>query len=183
MTPNRAELARFNRLAVRQPDGCWYWTGTDGTRDGYGKFRPSPGKPSYMAHRWSYEAFRGPIPEGMQLDHLCHTDDSACPGGAGCRHRRCVNPDHLEPVTGSQNTLRQRHYERLRTECPKGHSYEGVNLILGSDGKRHCRECDIQRKRLSRRRARLVALPASPLGTVGEQQDVADDAPDGVVPG
>lgn len=119
MTPNRAEMARFNRQAKPQASGCWLWTGINGTRDGYGKFQPSPGQPKQMAHRWSYEAFIGPIPEGMQIDHLCHTDDTECPGGRDCVHRRCVNPEHLEAVTASENTMRQRHYERARTECPK----------------------------------------------------------------
>jgi hypothetical protein len=164
MTPNRAEIARFNRLAIRQPDGCWLWAGKDGTKDGYGKFRPSPGHPNHMAHRWAYQAFKGPIPDGMQIDHLCHTNDSACPGGPDCRHRRCVNPDHLEPVTGSENTLRQRHAERLRTECPQGHPYEGSNLIVGADGKRHCRECDIARKR----RARQAKQTQSPVPSAPE---------------
>lgn len=156
MPPNRAELARFNRQAVHQQNGCWLWTGTDGTKDGYGKFRPSPGKPAYMAHRWAYEAFVGPIPDGMQIDHKCHTDDAACPGGPTCQHRRCVNPAHLEPVTGSQNTMRQRHAERLKTSCPSGHPYEGDNLIRAADGRRHCRECDIARKRRSRQSAKRV---------------------------
>lgn len=144
---NRAELARFQRQAKPQASGCWLWTGLHGTKDGYGKFQPSPGKPKVMAHRWSYEAFVGEIPDGYQIDHKCHTDDESCPGGVDCVHRRCVNPAHLEAVTASENTMRQRHYERSRTECPKGHPYEGDNLIVGSDGRRRCRECDRARKR------------------------------------
>ena len=144
---NTAELARFRRLAKPQANGCWLWTGPHGTRDGYGHFQPGPGQPRHMAHKWAYQAFTGPIPEGMQIDHLCHTKDEACPGGAECPHRRCVNPDHLEAVTASENTTRQRHHERARTECPKGHPYSGDNLIAGSDGRRRCRECDRARKR------------------------------------
>lgn len=145
--PNRAEIARFQRLAKPQANGCWLWTGLHGTRDGYGKFQPSPGQPKVMAHRWAYEVYVGPIPEGHQIDHKCHSEDADCPGGPGCPHRRCVNPAHLEAVTASENTMRQRHYERSRTECPKGHPYEGDNLIVGSDGRRRCRECDRHRKR------------------------------------
>jgi len=146
---NRAEQARFQRLAKPQPNGCWMWTGPHGTKDGYGHFQPSPGAKKYMVHRWSYESFIGPIPEGMQIDHLCHTKDLTCPGGQDCIHRRCCNPAHLEAVTPSENTMRQRHYSRGRTECPKGHPYSGDNLISGSDGKRRCRECDKLRKRQS----------------------------------
>lgn len=144
---DRATLARFNRQAKPQANGCWLWMGNAGTADGYGKFRPAPGRPIEMAHRWAYEAFCGPIPDGMQVDHKCHTDALECPGGPRCIHRRCCNPDHLEVVTASENTMRQRHFARSRTECPKGHSYEGENLILGKDGKRRCRTCDRARKR------------------------------------
>jgi len=149
MQPNRAELARFQRQAKPQANGCWLWTGPHGTRDGYGKFQPSPGQSKVMAHRWSYEVHHGPIPDGYQIDHTCHSDDESCPGGPDCIHRRCVNPAHLEAVTASENTMRQRHYERARTECPKGHPYEGDNLIMGKDGRRRCRECDRARKRRS----------------------------------
>jgi hypothetical protein len=147
MTANRAEMARFQRLAKPQANECWLWTGPRGTKDGYGKFQPSPGKPTVMAHRWSYETFIGPIPDGHQLDHLCHTQDESCAGGTECNHRRCCNPKHLEPVTASENTMRQRHFERSKTECPKGHPYDGANLINGSDGRRRCRTCDQIRKR------------------------------------
>jgi hypothetical protein len=159
MPPDRATMARFQRQAKPQANGCWLWMGPAGTRDGYGKFQPAPGQPKVMAHRWAYETFVGPIPEGHQIDHTCHTEDESCPGGPGCIHRRCCNPAHLEPVTASENTKRQRHYERARTECPKGHPYEGDNLIEGSDGRRRCRTCDRARKRAKPER------PEPPVGS------------------
>ena len=125
------------------------WTG-DGNNDGYGMFRPSAGKPRSMVHRWAYETYVAPIPAGMQIDHKCHTDDTSCPGGSDCGHRRCCNPEHLEAVTASENTTRQRHYKRGKEECPKGHPYQGDNLITGADGKRRCRACDLERKRKAR---------------------------------
>ena len=143
---NRAEQARFQRQIKQQPNGCWLWTG-QGNRHGYGMFQPGPGQQRQMVHRWAYQTFVDEIPEGMQIDHKCHSDDASCPGGPDCEHRRCCNPAHLEAVTGSENTLRQRHYERAKTNCPKGHPYEGGNLIVGRDGKRRCRECDRARKR------------------------------------
>lgn len=149
MQPNRSEIAKFQRLAKPQANGCWLWTG-EGSRDGYGMFKSGPGAERMLAHKWSYLAHVGPIPEGLQLDHKCHTEDTACAGGRECMHRRCVNPEHLEPVTASENTLRQRHYGRSKTECPKGHPYTGNNLITGVDGRRRCRECDRARKRQAR---------------------------------
>lgn len=71
-------------------DECWLWTAsTDG--HGYGQFWN--GERRMPTHRWAYEQARGPIPEGLQLDHLC-------------RVRRCVNPDHLEAVTQAENIRR-----------------------------------------------------------------------------
>jgi hypothetical protein len=95
-------------------------------------------------HVWAYTALVGPVDNGMQVDHRCHTDAvvrGACEGGESCQHRRCANPDHLELVTGSENTLRQRHANRGKTECPKGHPLSGENLVVWKDGKRRCREC------------------------------------------
>lgn len=152
MKADNAQLARFRRLAIPQADGCWLWTGPYGTKDGYGKFQPAPGHPRYMAHKWSYEVFKGPIPEGMQVGHTCHdraVEAGTCSVAAECRHRRCCNPDHLELQTPSENTMLQNHAARAKTECPKGHPYAGANLIIGKDGKRRCRECDQARKRQS----------------------------------
>ena len=138
---DNAQLRRFMRFVSKQPNGCWLYLASSGTPDGYGTFIPYSGATKVTAHRWSYEVHIGPIPDGMQLDHRCHSDDPSCVGGPYCRHRRCVNPSHLEPVTASENTLRQRHAGRAKEECPKGHPYSGDNLILGKDGKRRCRTC------------------------------------------
>lgn len=125
------------RLVKVDESGCWLWQGQI-SRNGYGRCRVGPGKPLVAAHRVSYEHYVGPIPEGLQLDHVKER---------GCTHRNCVNPEHLEPVTGSTNTMRQDHAERRVTECPKGHPYDEANTIITPQGHRRCRECDRARKR------------------------------------
>lgn len=77
---------------IQTGPGCWLWTGAL-TIDGYGSVYFSPEKKGLMAHRVVYELLRGPIPDGLQIDHLC-------------RNTRCVNPDHLEPVTQRVNVRR-----------------------------------------------------------------------------
>ena len=88
---------------VNKTDDCWLCT--DALVDGYGRF--SVNGRTIAAHRWAYEQLVGPIPPGLQLDHLCHTRDVAkCIRSGECTHRRCVNPDHLEPVTSRENVNR-----------------------------------------------------------------------------
>ncbi len=119
---------------VKKTDDCWLWTGAK-TYWGYGLFWN--GQKLIPAHRYSYELAKGPIPEGLELDHLCH-NRSDCKGGITCPHRACVNPEHLEAVTTRVNTKRGR---SMRTHCPHGHPYEGVNLYFGPGGARRCVAC------------------------------------------
>lgn len=71
--------------------GCWVWQRAR-SRNGYGNVVVS-GR-NQCAHKMIYERTHGPVPLGMELDHLC-------------RNRACVNPDHLEPVTSSRNKRRR----------------------------------------------------------------------------
>ena len=125
---HRRLLAKFT-----VSDDCWIWTGSQSGRiktgEGYGSIKRN-GR-SMLAHRVMYELLVGPIPEGLQLDHLC-------------RNHICVRPDHLEPVTGPENTRRGNSgkWQRERTHCPSGHPYDEENTYVHPvNGERACRTC------------------------------------------
>lgn len=161
--PKRTPLAeRFMaKVEKRGGDGCWEWTGHV-MENGYGQAAVESGI-HRLAHRVSYELHVGPIPEGLVIDHRCHSDDKSCSGGDACRHRRCVNPDHLEPVTQTENMIRGRIGEANRaraaeqTQCKHGHPFSGENLFYReARGKkqRACRACSRKAGMLSERRRR-----------------------------
>lgn len=138
-------LARFMAKFVVTDSGCWEWQ-AGRHRDGYGNFWN--GRRSVGAHRFAYEHFVAPIAEGMQLDHLC-------------RNPCCVNPAHLEPVTGRENTLRGQSPPASHatvTHCPEGHEYTEANTYL-YDGSRYCRRCRYNRKIAHRAALRAAGLP------------------------
>lgn len=118
------------RVSVTETE-CWIWQlGSD--RHGYGRMKVS-GK-EMLAHRASYEAFVGKIPEGLTIDHLC-------------RVPLCVNPSHLEPVSNKENILRSDGITAKasrQTHCKAGHLLSGENLYLFK-GHRHCRACNAAR--------------------------------------
>lgn len=91
---------------------CWVWSGAR-HKDGYGTF--FTGKSSTRSHRYSYEMYKGKIPQGLTLDHLC-------------RNPNCVNPNHLEPVTLKENIRRApkqiSNINRNKTNCPLMHEYD-----------------------------------------------------------
>lgn len=108
--------------------GCWEYPYCIQS-NGYARLK---GK---YAHRLSYEAFVSKIPKGLTIDHLC-------------KNKICVNPDHMEPVTASENVKRSNAASAVnarKTHCMRGHPFEGHNLFM-SQGKRQCRICDNKRQ-------------------------------------
>lgn len=122
------------RRVTVTPSECWVWLG----HWGFGVIGP---------YRAVYEALVAPVPSGLELDHLC-------------RDRRCVNPDHLEPVTHRENLLRSplalAAINARKTHCIRGHEFTPENTLwrypAGRQPRRECRTCASASKR---RRARL----------------------------
>lgn len=145
---------------------CWIWTASLKQDQGYGQFTPAWGL-TVAAHLWSYQFMVGPIPDGLQVDHLCHTRDLSCPSGNACLHRRCVNPWHLEPVTPLVNTRRSSGHAS-QTHCKWGHPFNEENTYLGEKNRLHrqCRECRraVDRKRQPARSQRRKALVVAKRG-------------------
>lgn len=123
---------------VRFTSECWEWTGAVNSY-GYGVIWIAAPDTKALAHRLAYEHLVGPIPEGLTLDHLC-------------RNRRCVRPDHLEPVTSRTNVLRgegtSAQNARL-THCRRGHPFTQENTYRPpkAPNERHCRTCHRERAR------------------------------------
>ena len=142
------ELRLFLDKIVVVENGCWLWAAAL-SRKGYGRVS-GPNRLMRMAHRVAYKHWVGSIPEGLQLDHLCHNNDKRCLGGDTCLHRRCVNPDHLEPVTHRENGIRGINAQRLKTHCPQGHPYDESNTWVTHEHGwrvRRCRACIAIRRR------------------------------------
>jgi len=133
-----SRLMRHRNITV---SGCWEWLGGR-TKNGYGltnvgsRSGGAKRKTVYV-HRASFELNVGPIPNGLELDHLC-------------RNRLCFNPNHLELVTRAENTRRGIGPMMLaringgKKVCKNGHLFMGSNIIRrGPSGRwRKCRLCE-----------------------------------------
>lgn len=136
-------LQRFEARVCKDESGCWLWLAYT-NQDGYGRSRWE-GR-LQMAHRISWQVHRGPIPGGLEIDHLCKV-------------RRCVNPDHLELVTHYENvqrTVNPSLAERplapgarlhLREICRNGHMLTPENLRISKTGHPSCRACSVESTR------------------------------------
>jgi hypothetical protein len=138
------ELERFfAKVGGPDANGCWPWLAS--RKWGYGCFSLDGGKVQVRAHRYAYEVLVGPIPSGLQIDHLC-------------RNRACCNPDHLEPVTGAVNNLRGEGIaarNARKTHCLNGHEFTSENTYRVKGG-RACKPCQLRRDR--ERKERLGSL-------------------------
>lgn len=141
MSKTRPPAERFIARVCAAPDlwSCWIWSGSTAS-GGYGRIFIRNGL-VVRAHRFAYELWRGPIPTGLVIDHLCRT-------------RNCVNPLHMETVTHVENTMRgfspMAENKRLVT-CLYGHPLSGDNLRVDKDDRgrprRRCRSCAARRER------------------------------------
>lgn len=117
----------WERVKKASPGDCWEWTGAR-TSGGYGNLRRPHGTFDY-SHRVAYELTIGPIPEGLQIDHLC-------------RNRICCNPRHLEPVPQRINVVRGMSPYGVRTTCKHGHDItDPQNVYTAPRGDNRCRTC------------------------------------------
>lgn len=118
---------------------CWLWTAA--TDKGYGKFREGGvGSKVVPAHVWAWRQEYGPVPAGLELDHLC-------------RRKNCVRPSHCEAVTHAENIRRgdrrkMGEHNRRKSYCPSGHRYDHLNTYVDSASRRHCRKCERSRVRV-----------------------------------
>jgi hypothetical protein len=147
----KAISAIAKRVRIEPSTGCWLWTlcldlGGYGTTSHYGL--------TWRAHRLSYEAHVGPIPDGMVIDHLC-------------RIRHCVNPAHLEPVTSAENIRRGETGAKPKDICKRGHLFSEHGEITRKGHKR-CKACVVVKRQEIR-----AASPPKFRGRKGESHSCA----------
>lgn len=150
----RASLEEHFWSKVNKTDGCWLWMGRP-AQAGYGRF--SWRRVVRLAHRVSFELVKGPIPEGLEIDHLCGNPP-------------CVNPEHLEAVDHQTNMARSR--AARKTACAQGHPYTLENTFIRRNGSRYCRACarlnnKVQKRRFTLRAKALRAMDRSLLVELG----------------
>ncbi len=135
--PRRPVKDRILERIRIDENGCWRWLGTKLPGHGYGTIGMGHANKRGV-HRVAYEAWVGPVPTGLVIDHLC-------------RVRDCCNPEHLEAVTPSVNTMRGDTLpvrKAAMTACPQGHPYDAGNTVWRKDNNgRRCKVCRNERER------------------------------------
>jgi hypothetical protein len=145
---NATAIERFIEKVYLE-GSCWRWAGAHGGGS-YGTISLKPYHRTVYAHRFAYEHFIGPIPEGLEIDHLCRVQD-------------CVNPAHLEAVDHRTNLLRSDNFtarQARQTHCKHGHEFTPANTYVDRRGRRYCRPCDKTRRRAARSLRRIGQDPS-----------------------
>lgn len=125
----------------KSKDECHPWHGGLDNK-GYGNTGVGGG------HRYAWKQLVGPIPDDMEVDHVCHWEDETCPGGPSCQHRRCVNIAHLRLASKAENLAKRVSVDR--PECINGHSRAEFSY-RNDKGHWQCRRCKLDACQKTRR--------------------------------
>ncbi len=134
---------------------CWNWTGAR-NKSGYGMVYLNGRR--RQAYHATWELMNGPLPAGVEIDHLC-------------RNPRCVNPLHLEPVTRQENIRRSDNFagrHARQTHCKRGHEFTEANTYVSARGERVCRKCRADREYARRHGLDFETYVHSNLGAIGD---------------
>lgn len=136
----------YEAICYEALTGCWLFPKSH-LPNGYAYVRPAGAAQAEYVHRWMYTIHKGPIPQGLEIDHLCRT-------------RCCCNPDHLEAVTKKVNTGRGYSPAGLnsrKTHCKYGHEFNAENSYTYPNG-RYCKICQLQRNKITREKRKQVQI-------------------------
>lgn len=138
------------RLRVRSvidKNGCWIFQGSPSNKTYCQLWVRNPGEPRILihAHRVAYMAFKGEIPAGYTIDHLCEVGT-------------CVNPEHLDAVTVQENIQRHKNNHPV-THCPQGHEYTPENTKYNLPSIKSCRKCINRGRRIRYHRDKTTTRP------------------------
>lgn len=119
----------FSSHITLEPNGCWVYKKHRISK--YIRERNGITGKFFYAHRWAFEYFKGKIPDGLVIDHICMKTN-------------CVNPDHLQAITNKENVLLGSGHAAInaaKRACKHGHEFNLENTYLRLDGGRRCRIC------------------------------------------